>query len=53
MIKVPDGVLHATACLEEAREVVMAVAMIRVALKRLLIRRDGLVGAILILKHYA
>ena len=49
----PDRVLHTTARLKEPREIVMAVAMVRVTPQRVLIRGDGLISAILVFQQHA
>jgi hypothetical protein len=49
MIEMPDRVLHPSARLKEASEIVMAVAMVGITLQRLLIRCYRLIKAFLVL----
>jgi hypothetical protein len=49
----PDGVLRATARFKEATQVVVAIGVVRIALKRLLIRHNCLIGTLLILEQDA
>ena len=53
MAEMPDRVLQTPARLKQSCEIVMAVAMIRIALQRLLICGDRLGAALLVLEKYA
>ena len=53
MIEVPNGVLYVTGSFIQPCEVVMAVAVVGLALERMVIRRDRRVAAALVLQQHA